>query len=166
MSSLRREKKRTARSSSSVLKSKTAPAENVDERHAQFVAVMDSLPENAWGTAKIVDRLAAILHWKRDEIELHAYMYMAALVEAEEKEYSEREKSEEKQSKRRKLSSWTTDEIRLLQTLLATFAGTPGGGAQNSISMRISHFFPQKTESQVQRQVALLLNASARRPEP
>lgn len=158
--SLHREKERTARSSSSGLNRKTATADNVEERHAQFVAAMDSLPENVWGSAKTVDRLAAILHWKREEIELHAYMYMTALVEAEEKEYSEWKKNEEQQPKRRKLNSWTPDEIRLLQTLLATFAGTPGGGVQNSTTARITRFFPQQTESQVQRQVSLLLNAS------
>ena len=85
MPSPRPDKKRKGRVNSSGTNRKTAPTDNVEERHAQFVTAMDSLPDIAWGNAKIIDRLAAILHWKRSEIELHAYMYMAALVETEEK---------------------------------------------------------------------------------
>eukprot|EP00977_Amphora_coffeiformis_P006718 scaffold1475_cov167-Amphora_coffeaeformis.AAC.11 len=164
MSSLIPEKKRKSRPISSGTNGKIAPTDNVKERHAQFAAAMDSLPDNVWGTAKIVDRLAATLHWKRSEIALHAYMYMAALVDAEEVEYSDGKESEKQHSQTSKLSSWTPEEIRLLQTLLATYAGTDC--AQSSISMRISRLFPQKTESQVQRQISILVNASERRPAP
>lgn len=125
-----------------------------DRRHSQFVAALDRLPENCWESDTMMNDLESLLKWDRSEIELYAYRYMAALVEIEQEDRAKSTKYSS-QATTSKATGWSPEEVRLLQTLLATFSDVEGRAKQN-VAMRLARFFPQKTFSEIEQQVESL----------
>ena len=146
-------------------------------RHAQFVAALDQLPEAILlNGPRMMRKLEKILKWNRHEIEAHAYLYFAALTEVDEEAYdaqSDQRQSREHAAKRGiPQSTWKPDEIRLLHTLLATYATHVDDGvssqiirnnnvnANDCVLSRIARFFPHYTDLQIRNQVELMLQSS------
>ena len=134
---------------------------NEQRRHAEFVAALDRLPENCWESNTMINDLESMLQWGRDEIEVYAYRYMAALMQVEEEDKQHKNSTKNSvQPAKIAATGWSPEEVRLLQTLLASFSDVPGGSARQHVSVRLARFFPQKNGSEMEQQIELLRRSS------
>lgn len=143
----------------------SATSNDEQARHARFVAALDGLPDEGrlgQSSSIAMDQLAATLGWTQSETEEHAYRYFAALTEISEEEYGTERLRERRQTDYLKRSntdhtpgSWTPEENRLLQTLLASLSA-PEGQKSINLCARIMRFFPERTRQDVERQVEYL----------
>jgi hypothetical protein len=160
-------------------------------RHAQFLAALDALdvtvspnhrttdpnnPNHNHHSRQYSDWIVQLTQhlegWSVEETATYAYTYFVTLQQIEEEMYQQQQTLQQQQTtiqQRRLLQEglspgfhWTSDEIRLLHALLATFH--PGTSSTSSSTTnttpntmaRIATFFPTHSKEQVERQVYAL----------